>query len=119
MTNFTIQKLPNESILIARELDSYTPSLHMGNFIDAVTAEVERFERPGYAIFVMKEAGYSFNEIMEGARLVRDKGEYLRCHPHYRGTLFVTSAAINKMAINGMSHEELGKLFYHVFELGG
>ena len=116
MSQFTIQKLPQEPILVAREMDSYSPVLHMGALIDAVIVEVGKFERPGYAIFVMKQAGYSFNEIMEGAALVRDKGEVLRTHPMYRGTLFVTTFDINKNAIGGMSHEQLGKLFYHVFD---
>ena len=90
VATFTIEKLHLEPILIVRELDTYNPTRHMSDLIDAVLANVENFERPGYGIFVMKPSGYSFNEIIEGARLIRDKGEQLRTHPKYRGTLFVS-----------------------------
>jgi hypothetical protein len=113
---FTIQKLPQEPILIVHEMETYSPLQHIGQLIDAVLAQVEQFERPGYAVWIMKKTGFSFNEILEGAALVRDKGEALRNHPMYRGTLFVTTFDINKSAISGMSYEQLGKLFYHVFD---
>ncbi len=115
MSEFTIEHSRTEPIVIVTERETYNPIEQMDLMIDAIVAEVERFDRPGYAIVVQK-AKYNMDEMIQGAQNIRVKGERLRNHPKYRGTLFVSPYLFNKMALEGLSSEAFGKLFYQVFD---
>lgn len=115
MADFTIERLAGDPILIIKELESYDASKHIGNVINAVEAEIEHFDTPGYAIIV-SSGGYNLAELMVGAKALRDQGEKIRNNPNYRGTLFVTDATVNKMALANLSEEAMGNLEYTIFE---
>ncbi|HEX3053604.1 MAG TPA: hypothetical protein VHP83_23290 [Aggregatilineaceae bacterium] len=115
MSEFTIEHSRTEPIVIVTERETYNPIEQMDLLIDAILAEVEHFDRPGYAIIVQK-AKYNIDEVILGAQNIRVKGEKLRTHPKYRGSLFVSPYLFNKMALDGMSSDAFGKLFYQVFD---
>lgn len=115
MANFSIERVPNEPIVIVTEYNSYDTSKDVDLVIRAILAELEHFDRPGYAIIV-ERSGYNVEDILIAASEMRHKGERLRNHPRYRGALFVTSSDFNKLALDGMSSEALGNLKYNVFE---
>ena len=115
MSNFTIERLAGEPILIIRELESYDASKHIGDVINAVETEIEHFDTPGYAIIV-SSGSYNLAELMVGAKALRERGENIRNNPNYRGTLFVTEVPVNKMALENLSEEAMGSLKYTIFD---
>lgn len=115
MSAFTIEKLPNELIVIITENAAYTPTEHFGQLKNAAIAEVVRFDRPGYIIDIANN-NYDFDGILLAVEGLRVEGEALRRLPHYRGMLVVTADQEIKAIYAGMASQMFGGLIFRVFD---
>jgi hypothetical protein len=107
---YTIEKLPNEPIILHTLLAEHSFSLHGEQSLTDVFNMLDAQAVPVYLIFDMVEANFNLDDVMRAANVAMKQIKLLS-HPNLREAVVVTHSRLIKLAADGMKSATFGNAY--------
>ena len=115
MSNYTVEKLPDEPILYSWLSESWSPS-ELPTVSDELSAVLDAVDEPLLYISNIDNISLNIEEIISSASLVaRGSGSVLH-HPNIREYIVVTKIKLFQLAAKGLDSAAFGNLPVKIFE---
>ena len=108
---FTIQKLPDEPIILATLSSAYRLADHAGLPTAAITTLLEEADAPCYLIFDLRDIKPpSVDQIIQVANRSSRGSESLLHHDKIKQAILVSTSKIVELAAKGLRHDVFGNV---------
>lgn len=116
MSNYTIQKLPGEPILIGATHPEWTPEVDIPIWADDAYHVLDSQTEPVFYIAdVLAGQPWTLDELIRTANAVARGEKPVFHHPNVREVLMVTHQALVSLAVKGLQADVFGHVKTRVF----
>lgn len=113
---YTVEKLPDEPILVVNSSRGEDPYGEMAEAIDGINQTLDEQPEPIYLILDMRTMTLSLDEIMEAAMLSARGRNAMLHHRNIRESIFILTDPLVRMAVRGLDSATFGQLKARTFE---
>jgi hypothetical protein len=116
MVTFTLEKLPDEPILVTQLLPEWRVDPDLMTYTDQITALLDSLTEPVHYIADIRGIQISLGDLLSGANLItRSPSAYLR-HANIKSITAVANSRFLDMAIKGLDSGTFGFVSINVFQ---
>ena len=115
-TKYTIEKMPNEPVIVMKVHEDYNPPQHMGEGAKALNRILDKSGGPVFFIQDLTRMKVDFEDIVVGAATIGRGNTAPFHHPNIRENIAVTQDPIIRMAIEGMATDVYGNVHVIIFD---
>ena len=110
MTKYTIEKLPNEPVIVMKAHEDYDPSEHAGEGAKALNRILDELDGPVFFIQDLTRMKVDFEDILVGASTIGRGDAAPFHHSNIREIIAVTQDPTIRMVIEGMATDVYGNV---------
>ena len=113
---YHIEKLPGKPIIIAALQADFKIANDWEEFISKLMALLDDQPEPVFYISDLRQASFSFDDLLTGTNLATRGSSAVLKHPNVRENLVITTSSMLKLAAKGLNSVTFGNIDVKVFD---